>query len=142
MSPTETVQDFLRQMLKWEMDFHAKKRSEAYKGDPEYRRSADEAARSTLTSIFSEHLSTKALAVLGSARLDTLGTGQPPEYEQTVLTDTAEASGVATHVEAVRMKGLKQRYRYSVIEEQGTPKIDGVSIWRASSGKWERRNAI
>lgn len=142
MSPTERVQTFLLQMLEWEVGFHAEKRSDAYKGDPGYRTQADEAAKSRLIAIFAENLSMKASTALGSARLDTLGTGQPSEYEQTVLTDTVEQSRGVTSVETVRQKGLKQRYRYTVIVEHDAPKIDGVSVWRASSGKWERRHAI
>ena len=142
MSPSERLQDFLLKMYEWEVEFHAKKRSDAYKADSEYRNNANEIARKRLEAIFSESLSMKASAALGSARLDTLGTGQPPEYEQTILTDTEEQLDKATNIQAVRKKGLKQRYRYTVIVERDEPKIDEVSVWRASSEKWERRHAI
>ncbi|RKP43261.1 NTF2 fold immunity protein [Trinickia fusca] len=142
MSPIDRVKTFLRQMSEWETSFHAEKRSDAYKQDPNYRDQADRNAKSRLRTIFSENLSMKALNDLGAARLDTLGTGQPPEYDQAVLADTEAQSGSATNIEAVRQKGLKQRYRYTTIVEHDLPKIDDVSVWRGSSGKWERRHAI
>ncbi|MFJ5240040.1 MULTISPECIES: NTF2 fold immunity protein [unclassified Pseudomonas] len=142
MSPSERLQNFLSQMHEWEVGFHAEKRCDAYKTDSGYRTKANEAAKSRLEAIFSENLSVKASIALGSARLDTLGTGQPPEYEQTILTDTEEQLDKETNIQAVRKKGLKQRYRYTVIVERDEPKIDGVSVWRASSEKWERRHAI
>ncbi|MBN3734269.1 NTF2 fold immunity protein [Burkholderia sp. Tr-20390] len=142
MSPIDRLQTFIRQMLEWETNFHAEKRSDAYKQDPNYREKINQDAKLKLTEIFSENLSAKALSALGAARLDTLGTGQPPEYDQTVLVDTEVHSGNKTNIEAIRHKGLKQRYRYTVIVEQDLPKIDDVSVWRGSLGKWERRHAI
>ncbi|KAG8150171.1 NTF2 fold immunity protein [Burkholderia catarinensis] len=142
MSPVDRLQTFIRQMLEWETNFHAEKRSDAYKQDPNYREKINQDAKLKLKEIFSENLSAKALSALGVARLDTLGTGQPPEYDQAVLVDTEVHSGNKTNIEAIRQKGLKQRYRYTVIVEKDLPKIDDVSVWRGSLGKWERRHAI
>ncbi|CAN7554062.1 RhsIA family immunity protein [Trinickia sp. LjRoot230] len=142
MSPMDRIQTFLLQMWEWEVNFHAEKSSDAYKQDPNYRDQADRNAKFKLKTIFSENLSMKAFNDLGTARLDTLGTGVPPEYGQAVLADTESRSGSATNIEAVRQKGLKQRYRYTVIIEHDLPKIDDVYIWRGSSGRWERRHAL
>ena len=142
MSPAERVQTFISQMIGWGVSFHAEKKSDSYKHDSEYRRHADVNAKAQLMEVFSENLSIKSLSTLGAARLETLGTGWPPEYDQTVLVDSETSSCEGWTVDAIKPKGIKQRYRYALVLERGTPKIDGVSIWRNSVESWERRNAI
>ena len=142
MSPADKVQKFIRQMLKWEASFHTEKKSGSYKDDPEHRNKVNNDARYELRSIFSDNLSERALSRFGAARLETLSTSRPPEYDQVVLKDTEERSGEVVSIETVRQKGLKQRYCYTLIIENGDQKIDGVSIWRASTGEWQLRNAI
>ena len=142
MSPAERVQTFINQMLGWEVSFHTEKKSDSYQHDFEYRQHVNVDARARLMEIFSENLSAKGLNALGAARLGTLGTGRPPEYDQAVLVDTENSSDEGWTVETIKPKGIKQRYQYILIMEHGTPKIDGVCIWRNSAEKWERRNAI
>lgn len=142
MSPAERVQTFINQMVVWEAGFHAEKKSDHYKHSTEYRCRADADAKARLIDIFSENLSAKSLNTLGAARLETLGTGRPPEYDQTVLMDTENRFGTGWTVETRKTKGINQRYQYILNMESGTPKISGVNVWRNSAEKWEHRNAI
>ncbi|MFK7671857.1 NTF2 fold immunity protein [Pseudomonas lundensis] len=142
MSPAERVQTFINQMVVWEAGFHAAKKSDQYKHNTEYRCRADADAKARLLEIFSENLSAKSLNTIGAARLETLGTGRPSEYDQAVLIDSVNSSGAAWTVETKKKKGISQRYQYILNVEGGIPKIDGVNVWRNSEEKWERRKAI
>jgi hypothetical protein len=138
----DTVNSFIKRMLEWEVEFHKKRRSEEYLNDENVRAQFDDIARKKLTEIFSEHLSKKALKKLAQARLDTLGTAQPPEYEQLINAESEKFDSTSGFIEAISQKGFKQQYRYSVTTEDDSIKIDSVSVWRPSSGKWEVRHSI
>ncbi len=80
--------------------------------------------------------------ILGAGRLKTLGIGRHPEYDQAVLVVTETRAGMEGTVETIKFHGIKQRYQYVLILENGTPKMIGVNTWRDSAEKWEHRNAI
>jgi hypothetical protein len=138
----EKVNSFIEKMLQWETEFHKKRRSDAYNNDDYFRSQSDEEARKILLDIFSEHLSERALKGIAQARLDTLGTAHPPEYDQLIDRDTENFDRITGFIEAVNKKGFKQRYKYFLIIDQGILKIDSVRVWRSSTGKWEIRNSI
>jgi hypothetical protein len=82
------------------------------------------------------------LNIPGADRLKTLGIGRHPEYDQAVLVVTETRAGMEGTVETIKFHGIKQRYQYVLILENGTPKMIGVNTWRDSAEKWEHRNAI
>jgi len=82
------------------------------------------------------------LNIPGAGGLKTLGIGRHPEYDQAVLVVTETRAGMEGTVETIKFHGIKQRYQYVLILENGTPKMNGVNTWRDSAEKWEHRNAI
>lgn len=78
----------------------------------------------------------------GAGRLKTLGIGRHSEYDQAVLVVTEIRSGTEDTVETIKFHGIKQRYQYVLILENGAPKMIGVNTWRDSAEKWEHRNVI
>ncbi|MCC4105657.1 NTF2 fold immunity protein [Serratia ureilytica] len=142
MTPVDRLRTFIEDMLEWETTFQTQRRSESYMQNVEVRTQIDSDANRKLQNIFTEHLSRKALNSIAKARLDTMGTQRPPDYAQSVSENTEEQAGKHTHIETFKEKGLAPRRRYSLVMEDGVPKIDSVAAWDPSEQKWDRRHSI
>jgi len=143
MTPTERLTAFLADMLQWEISLEAQRRAQRGTHDSSLVEEINQEAREKLRLIFSEHLSTKALATKAQSRLDLLSTGRPPEFSQQVLADTESRTGKTTYIETFREKGhLAPRRRYALVMENDEPKIDAVYAWRDSTGKWTKQESI
>lgn len=55
MTPIERLCDFVEAMLKWETEFHAKRRSQEYRQDDAVREQYDGEAKLKLGDIFGEY---------------------------------------------------------------------------------------
>ncbi|MDR0233732.1 MAG: RhsIA family immunity protein [Zoogloeaceae bacterium] len=157
MTPVERLRAFIADMLQWEVTLAAQRTAsderwkEELDGDPSAvdprvrkqmageREQISQEAREKLRSIFTEHLSVKALATTAQSQLALMQTCSPPEYEQKVLADTEIRRGRRIYIEAfITVGGLAPHRRYSLVMENGGPKIDAV-LWRSDSeDKWSR----
>ncbi|MFJ4347450.1 NTF2 fold immunity protein [Pseudomonas sp. NPDC089401] len=142
MSPVDTLKSLLEAMLAWEVSLNSKKRSQEYNEKAELRDQINNDARKELALIFDKFLTERAVAALGKAKMDTLGTGRPPEYEQEVLADSLTPEGKGVSVEAIRNKGLKQRFKYVFIDSSEGFKLNELYIYRGEQEGWKRRASM
>ena len=112
MSPVERLNAFLTDMLQWEVQFQRNRRASRRK-EIEYSAFLviEESAKKELNSIFSEHLSSKALSTIAKGRLDLLATGFPPEFDQDILEDTFCVVRKTAYVETIIKSALVPRRR-------------------------------
>jgi hypothetical protein len=150
MTPVERLRAFILDMLQWEVTYRAQstiswaRRKDAdARGDLDaYEQLADQGeqmtqeAREKLRSIFTEHLSVKALATTAQSQLALLQTCSPPIYEQKVLADTEIRRGRRIYIEAFSEGAHWPHLRYSLVMENGEPKIDAVLSRPDYEDKW------
>jgi hypothetical protein len=141
MLPHHCVASFTRNMLDWETHFGRVRRGDAYKSSVTERERLEAQAREQLATIFDQYLSARARRKLAPARLDTLGTQRPPEFDM-CIEDEFESKGTKLQVYAVQKGGFKDRLRFTLILEGGTWRIDDVATWREAGQKWEKRIAL
>ncbi|CAK13493.1 NTF2 fold immunity protein [Pseudomonas entomophila] len=142
MSAVDTLKGFLEAMLAWEVSLNSKKRSSDYKENSDSRDQINKGARKELAAIFDKFLTERAVAGLGKAKMDALGTGRPPEYEQEILADTLTPEGKGMSVETLRDKGLKQRLKYVFVESPEGPRLNELYIFRGEQVGWARRSSV
>jgi hypothetical protein len=156
MTPVERLRAFILDMLQWEVTLDAQsrisraRREDAYiRGDPDAGKQIEQEgermrqeAKEKLRSIFTEHLSVKALATIALPRLDTVNTSAPPEFNQEMLAETESRKGKTTYIETFDKSRWKQRIRYTLVMENDEPKIDAVHDRPDGEDKWNTRVAI
>ncbi|MDF9619095.1 NTF2 fold immunity protein [Pseudomonas entomophila] len=142
MSTVDALKGFLEAMLAREVSLNSKKRSSDYKENSDCRDQINKGAREELAAIFDTFLTERAVADFGKAKMDTLGTGRPPEYEQEILADTLTPEGKGVSVETLRNKGLKQRFKYVFVECPEGLRLNELYIFRGEQEGWARRSSV
>lgn len=133
---------FLRQMLEWEVEYHKRRRSEEYKASADERFKADSEARLKLRAIFESSLSHGANESLACSRIALLNTGRPPEFAQSIISESYKELGGNIYIETVNVKALAPYRRYTIIMEDGKPKINAVHGRANEAAKWSSRESI
>ncbi|MFJ4346146.1 NTF2 fold immunity protein [Pseudomonas sp. NPDC089401] len=142
MEVREFLEQFLEQMLAWEMGFHKRRRSDEYKSSNDERLKADFEAKAKLREIFDSCLSRKANRSLASSRLELLNTGRSPEFAQAIIPDSCKESEGKVFVETINAKALAPLRRYTVIVEDEKFKIDELHGRANEMAKWSSRESI
>ncbi len=141
MCPRDRVDRFIRSMLDWETSFDRLRRTNAFRNDVSERERLQAQARKQLAAIFDEHLTARARSKLGAARLDTLGTQRPPEFDMRIE-DEYETNNAKAQVYATQNDGFKDRLRFSLTAERDSWRVDDAATWREAEQKWEKRIAL
>jgi hypothetical protein len=141
MNPRDRIDLFIRAMLDWESSFDRLRRTDAYRSDASEQERLQAQARQQLAAIFDEHLTARARSKLAPARLDTVDTRRPPEFDMRIE-EEFESKGSKAQVYAVQNGGFKDRLRFTLVQEGGTWRIDDAATWREAGQKWEKRIAL
>jgi hypothetical protein len=139
--PQDCLANFIRAMLDWETNFDRVRRGDAFRSDATERERLQAQARQQLAVIFDQHLTARARSKLAPARLDTLGTQRPPEFDMRIE-EEFESKATKAQVYAVQNGGFKDRLRFTLVQEAGTWCVDDAATWREAGQKWEKRVAL
>ncbi len=142
-TPAETIDDYLQELLAWEIDYRAVTRMEDYRKDVggEFARLSKQTAREKLAAIAKKYLTDKALISHGEVALLGLVVSKPPQYQQ-VIDGVIEQKNSALVTCIPGNDGLLSRFlRYSLVLADDSWKIDLVQVSEDGT-KWTRKAGL
>ncbi|GKS83689.1 hypothetical protein AVMA1855_06075 [Acidovorax sp. SUPP1855] len=142
MTPEQTINAYLSELLKWETEHYSKIRTTEYRNNLENEQLLEDGrARGVLEGIINCFLTKKAILALGQSALITMRVGHPPVYDQSII-DTKE-EGRKSYVICKSNNGalLGSVIRYTLLQEGSSWKIDQIHASRDQI-TWRKNNSI
>ncbi|MBK0417156.1 hypothetical protein JD974_22360 [Chromobacterium haemolyticum] len=138
MPPQETIEQYLKEMLDWEISFYKEQRSETYKTDPTEREKSKKIAREKLRNIFEKYVKGGEHNKIADAALTTMAVGRPPAYEQTIIEET---SSTHNYVKTKQNSGFENFFKYTLQENDSKWLIEKLHV-STDGKKWKLAESL
>ncbi|MBP4045799.1 NTF2 fold immunity protein [Chromobacterium violaceum] len=138
MTPQETIGQYLKEMLDWEINFYKEQKGEAYKTDPAEREKSKKIARERLRIIFEKYVKDSEQNEIADAALTTMVVDRPPAYEQTII---EEISSTHNYVITKQNSGFENFFRYT-LQENGSKWLIEKLHFSADGKKWKLAESL
>lgn len=145
MNSKETLLAFFDSMSKWEVQRYKKTKLQEYKNNIDrFRDMENDFDRKALSEILSKYLTKKALGSIGAPALDTLGAGNPPVYDQSIIEEDLDASSHKYICASNNGALLGSILKYTLVDQDGNWRIDNIHGKHANSPAtaWKKRASV